>query len=123
VAGFANASRFGFLTQIAIAGIVIVVAIEQVGVATDILILPLSVVLASAGFAVGLAFALGARPVVTHILAGHFLKQSLPREGSIEIGGRRGVVDRVGAVDTLLRGDDGSWSVPNARLLDEIVVR
>lgn len=123
VAGFANASRFGFLVQIAVAGLVIVVAIEQVGVETDILILPLSVVLASAGFAVGLAFALGARPVVTHILAGHFLKRSLPREASVEIGGRRGFVDRVGAIDTLLRGDDGSWTIPNAQLLDEIVVR
>jgi len=123
MAGFANASRFGFLAQIAIAGMVIVAAIEQVGIATDVLIVPLSVVLAAAGFAVGLAFALGARPVVTHILAGHFLKQSLPREASVEVAGRRGIVDRVGAVDTLLRGDDGSWSIPNAQLLDEIVLR
>jgi len=122
-AGFANASRLGFIAQIAIAGLVLVIAIEQMGVATDVLVVPLSVVLASAGIAVGLAFALGARPVVTHILAGHFLKRSLPREGAVEVGGRRGFVDRVGAVDTLLRGDDGSWTVPNAQLLDEIVVR
>ena len=122
-AGFANASRFGFLAQIAVAALVIVVAIEQVGVATDVLIIPLSVVIASAGFAVGLAFALGARPVVTHILAGHFLKRSLPREAAVEVGGRRGFVDRVGAVDTLLRSDEGSWTIPNAQLLDETIVR
>jgi len=122
-AGFANASRLGFVAQIAIAALVLVVAIEQVGVATHVLVVPLAVLLASAGFAVGLAFALGARPLVTHILAGHFLKRSLPRDASVEVGGRRGFVDRVGAVDTLLRGDDGSWSIPNARLLDEIVVR
>jgi small-conductance mechanosensitive channel len=122
-AGFANASRLGFIAQIVIAGLVMVIAIEQMGVATDVLVLPLSVLLASAGFAVGLAFALGARPVVTHILAGHFLKRSLPREEAVEVGGRRGFVDRVGAVDTLLRSDEGSWTVPNAQLLDAIVVR
>lgn len=122
-AGFPSAPRLGFLAQLLVAGLVLVVALEQLGVATQVLVLPFTVAVASAGFAVGLAFALGARPVITHILAGHFLKQSLPRSASVEIEGRRGLVERVGAVDTLLRSDEGSWSVPNARLLEHIVTR
>lgn len=122
-AGFASASRLGFLTRIVIAGLVLVVALEQLGVATEVLVLPLSVALAAAGFAIGLAFALASRPVLTHILAGHFLKQSLPRDAVVEIGGRRGLVERVGAVDTLLRGEDERWTVPNARLMEEVVIR
>jgi hypothetical protein len=72
---------------------------------------------------VGVAFALGARPVIAHILAGHFLRQSLPAGGSIEVGGQQGTVERVGAVDTLVRGGEHTWSIPNARLIEEIVIR
>jgi hypothetical protein len=41
----------------------------------------------------------------------------------VEIGERRGVVERVGPVDTLLRDGGRAWSIPNGRLLDEIVQR
>jgi hypothetical protein len=122
-AGFLGTARLGFLAQLVVAGLVLTVALEQLGVATDVLVLPFSVALAAAGLAVGLAFALAARPVLTHILAGHFLKQSLPRNVSVEIDGRRGLVERVGAVDTLLRGEDRSWTVPNAQLMDHVVLR
>lgn len=122
-AGVEAAPRLGFLAQIVVVGLVVLVALEQLGVSTDVLLLPFTVALAAAGFAIGLAFALGARPVVTHIMAGHFLKQSLPRNASVEIGGERGLVERVGAVDTLLRSDSRTWSVPNAQLLDHVVVR
>ncbi|NNL65352.1 MAG: mechanosensitive ion channel [Myxococcales bacterium] len=122
-AGLESAPRLGFLAQMAVVSLMLVLAAEQLGIATSILVLPLTVLLAAAGFAVGLAFALGARPVITHIMAGHFLKQSLPRDVAIEIDGQRGMVERVGAVDTLLRGDDRAWTVPNARLLGRVVLR
>jgi thioesterase domain-containing protein len=32
-------------------------------------------------------------------------------------------VERVGLVDTLLRDGERSWTIPNARLLDEVVQR
>jgi len=122
-AGFPSAARLGFLVQALVSGLVVIVAIEQLGVATNVLVGPLTALLAAAGFAAGLAFALGARPIVTHILAGHFLKQSLPRESFVEISGERGVVERVGPTDTLLRNGERSWSVPNARLLEATVLR
>ncbi len=117
------APRLGYLAQVLVGALVLVAAIQQLGIDTNVLLLPLTVLLATAGLATGLAFALGARRVVTHILAGHFLKQSLPRDTAVEIEGRRGMVERVGAVDTVLRGDDGAWSIPNARLLEKIVDR
>ena len=104
-------------------GLVAVIAIEQLGISTSVLVGPLTALLAAAGFAAGLAFALGAYPIVTHILAGHFLKQSLPRDTFVEVSGERGVVDRVGATDTVLRSGDRSWSVPNGKLIGEVVIR
>lgn len=100
-----------------------VIALEQLGVRTEIVVTVLTAVVAALGVTVGIAFALGARPVITHILAGHFLRQSLPPGGSVEIGERRGVVERVGSVDTLLRDGERAWSISNGRLLDEIVQR
>ena len=121
-AGYRTAPRIGFAARILIAVPVVVIAVERLGVHPQILMLPLMVVLATAGFGIALAFALGCRPVISHIMAGHFLKQSLPRDVLIEIEGRRGLVERVGAVETVLLSDEQRIAIPNARLLEQIVV-
>jgi hypothetical protein len=122
-AGFPGAQRVGLVAQGLAAILVLAAAAEQLGVSTDVLIGPITALLAAAGFAAGLAFALGARPIVTHILAGHFLQQSLPRDGFVEVDGRRGRVERVGPTETLLRDGERSWSVPNGQLLERVVSR
>jgi len=122
-AGIVAAPRIGFLVQVVGVGVVLALAVEQLGMKSDILILPLSAVLGAAALSAGMAFALGARPVITHILAGHFLKQSLPRDRFVEIDGDRGVIERIGPTDTLLKNGDRRWSVPNAQLLERVVQR
>lgn len=122
-AGIAAAPRIGFLVQALGIGLVLALTVEQLGLKTDILVLPLSALVTAAGFSAGLAFALGARPVITHILAGHFLKQSLPRDRFVEVDGDRGIVERIGPTDTLLKNGDHRWSVPNAQLLERVVHR
>lgn len=116
-------ARLGFVTQGLVAVLVVVIAVQQLGVDTGVLVAPLTALLAAASFAAGLAFALGARPIITHILAGHFLRQSLPRDAFVEVDGRRGVVQRIGATDTLLRNGDQLWSIPNAQLIEQVVIR
>lgn len=118
-----QAQRVGALAQGLVVLVVGVVALEQLGIETEVVVTMLTVVVAVLGVTLGIAFALGARPVITHILAGHFLRQTLSAGGSVEVVGRRGVVERVGPVDTLLRDDAGAWSIPNARLLEEVVAR
>jgi hypothetical protein len=122
-AGVPGAPRLGFLVRVLSIGLVTIVAVEQLGLETDILVWPLTAVLASAALTGGLAFAIGARPIITHILAGHFLKQSLPRDSFIEVDGERGIVERIGPTDTLLKNGDRKWSIPNAQLLERVVKR
>jgi len=122
-AGIPSAPRLGFLVQALGFGLVTAITVEQLGLNTDILVIPLTAVFAAAGLTVGLAFALGAQPIITHILAGHFLKQTLPRDRFIEVDGQRGIVERVGPTDTLLKDGERRWSVPNAQLLDRVVSR
>ncbi len=111
----------------AVAGIVFmffcVLALEQLGVETMLLVLLLTVLVGGATLTLGFAFALGARSVISHILAGHFLRQSLVQGTHVEVGGREGQVERVGPVETLLKNAERSWSIPNAALLDEVILR
>ncbi len=118
-----GATRLGGVANVAVLLVAATVAIEQLGVDTQLLVTVVSAIVLGATLTMGVAFALGARPVVTHILAGHYLRQSLPPGSSVELRGERGTIERVGTVDTLLRRPDRSWSVPNAWLMEEIVIR
>lgn len=100
-----------------------VLALEQLGIETTLLVLLLTVVVGGGVLTLGIGFALGARPVIGHILAGHFLRQSITQGSPLEVGGRRGLVERVGPVDTLLKDNERSWSIPNGALLDEVIYR
>jgi small-conductance mechanosensitive channel len=122
-ASVAGAQRIGAIAQGVVAVVAGVIALDQLGVQTGIVVTVATAAVAALGLTVGIAFALGAQAVIAHILAGHFLRQSFPPGGSVEIGERRGVVERVGPVDTLLRDGERAWSIPNGRLLDEIVQR
>ncbi len=129
VSSGAAAANLSFPRQLgsAASGVVImmvaILAVEQLGIGTQVLVSAITAVIAAltAGFA--LAFALGSRDVVRGILAGHYLRQLLAEGQRLEIEGRSGTLQRVGPTNTLFQDGDQSWSIPNTRLLDAIVVR
>lgn len=123
LAGLVRAERLGSLARGLVLVVAAVVAIEQLGLKTDILVRVITVLVATLGLTMGLAFALGARTVITHILAGHYLRKTLVVGKPVEVGGRKGQVDHVGAVSTVFKKGDKSWTVPNAALLDDVVVQ
>lgn len=122
-ANLSYAKGLGAVANTSIVVMVAVVTLEQLGVDTQILITVITVTVAAITAGMALAFALGARDVVSGILAGHYLRQSLPQGEPIEVGGERGEVEQVGPVNTLLRDGERSWSIPNTRLLDEVIRR
>jgi small-conductance mechanosensitive channel len=87
------------------------------------LITVITVLVATFGLTMGLAFALGSRTLITHILAGHYLRQTLPSGKLVEVSGRKGTVEHIGAVSTVFREGDRSWTMPNAALLEDIVLQ
>ncbi|HSM07244.1 MAG TPA: hypothetical protein VK858_21635 [Longimicrobiales bacterium] len=101
----------------------VVLAMEQLGIETTLLVMLITVLVGATALTLGIGFALGARPVIGHILAGHFLRQSISQGSTLEVDGRRGLVERVGPVDTLVKDDEHSWSIPNATLLDQVTGR
>ncbi|MGI9592574.1 MAG: mechanosensitive ion channel family protein [Myxococcota bacterium] len=122
-ANLSYAKGLGAVASMSITVMVGVVTLEQLGVDTQILITVITVTVAALVAGVSLAFALGARDVVRGILAGHYLRQNLPEGSPVEVAGERGVVEQVGPVSTVFRDGERSWSVPNTRLLDEVVRR
>lgn len=120
-AGLAPSASLGAAAQSAVVAVLAVLAAQQLGVDTALLVTVIGIAAGAAALTMGSAFALGARPVVTHILAGHFLRESLPVGAHVQVGGRTGTVERVGAVETRFRDESGAWSVPNGRLLEETV--
>ena len=122
-ADLVQAPRLGAAAEMVVAVLVIFIALQQLGVDPQLLVVAVAVLVSAVSLTIGATFAMAARPIATHILAGHFLRRSLLPETTVEIAGRRGIVERVGAVDTLLRDGETGWSIPNARLLEEIVSR
>ena len=120
-ADLAYARGLGAVANTSIIVMVGVVTVEQLGVDAQILVTVITVTVAAIMAGMGLAFALGAREVVRGILAGHYLRQSLPEGSEVEVAGERGVVRQIGPVATTFEGAERSFSVPNSRLLDEVV--
>jgi len=118
-----RAQRIGAAAGGLVVLVVFVLALEQLGIETSLLVTVLTVLIAAVSLTIGVSFALGARPVVTHILAGHFLRQSLPRGATVEVRGQRGSVEQVGPLETLVRNGERIWSIPNAALIEETVQR
>jgi len=122
-ANLSYAQGLGAVSSTSITVMVVVVTLEQLGVDTQILITVITVTVAALTAGLALAFALGARDVVRGILAGHYLRQSIPEGAPVEVAGERGVVEQIGPICTVFRDGDRTWSMPNTRLLDEIVRR
>jgi small-conductance mechanosensitive channel len=119
----AHGPRLGAAANLMVLGLAGVMAIEQLGVNTELLVALVTAVVGAVTLTMGASFALGARAVVEHVLAGHFLRERLLVGELIEVDGVRGVVERIGAVDTLLRDGEGSVSIPNSTLLRRAVHR
>jgi hypothetical protein len=118
-ANLSYAKGLGAVAQTSIVVMVAVVTLEQLGVDTQILITVITVTVAAITAGMGLAFALGSRDIVSSILAGHYLRQTLPEGEVVELDGRRGIVEQIGPIATTFRDGTHKWTVPNRRLMEE----
>lgn len=123
VAGLSQAEELGGAAYSVVVLVAAVVAIEQLGLKTDVLITVITILIAVLSLTIGLAFALGARSLVAHILAGHYLRQSLSDGRLIEVAGHKGTVQSIGAVNTVLRHGETSLIIPNAMILEDVVTQ
>jgi small-conductance mechanosensitive channel len=113
------------LGQTAKAGILLLaglVALDQVGIDSTLLILVTSIIIGVVLGGLALAFGLGARTVVGNILASHYLHQAYQVGHRIRVGEIRGRIDEIRPTHVILEADEGRVLVPAKEFAEKISV-
>ncbi|MGB1238395.1 MAG: mechanosensitive ion channel family protein [Pseudomonadales bacterium] len=122
---FSNLNSGGTLGNIAytvIVASVVLMALEQLSIRTELLHNILLIALTAVALALAIALGLGAREVAKNLLLGSYARESFNSGDIIEIADYRGTVEHVNSLNTLIVLQDGERiSVPNQQLYQLIV--
>jgi small-conductance mechanosensitive channel len=112
----------GQIVQIAVVGVFGILAAEEIGISTAVLLVVIAVLLAAVSGTFTLAFGLGSREVARALSAGRYLRHDYRVGQEIGFGDVRGRITRIHSTSTLLDAGEGrSIRVPNHLLLDKVV--
>jgi small-conductance mechanosensitive channel len=112
----------GQIAQITILAIFGILAAEEIGIPTAVLLILIGVLLAAIGGTFTLAFGLGSRDVARALSAGRYLRHDYQVGQEIGFGNIRGRIRRIHSTSTILEAGEGeSIRIPNHLLLEEIV--
>lgn len=123
-----SAARRGGLGQAALLGeafravilmLAVVVAIDQIGVDSTLLIVAVAVLLGATIGGAALAFGLGARGAAGNIIATHYVTQLYRAGQTVRIGDVRGEIVAFQPTGVVLRTAEGRVFVPAGRFLEE----
>lgn len=89
-----------------------VVAIEQVGIEADLLVVIVAVVVGTVLAGAGLAFGLGARTAVSNIIASHYVAQAYRVGQTVRVAGLEGKMIEATPTAVFLAGPEGRVMVP-----------
>lgn len=120
-AGVSFGRALGRLIQYVISIFVIVLAIGMLGIDTAILVSSITIMIAAAGLALALAFGLGARSVVRHVVASYYVRQQFRPGQIVRVSEHEGTIIGISAVFTRLETEAGIVSVPNAVFFESAV--
>ncbi len=121
------ANALGKIIEYAIVAFVIVLAISTLGVDTTILTTSLTIIIASAGLALALTFAFGARESARNVIAGYYVRQAFPTGQRLTYANYNGTVRTTFGTYTVLEvtneaGEQSTISLPNSLLLQDAIV-
>jgi small-conductance mechanosensitive channel len=112
----------GNLVRYAIYLLVIIMALSQLGISTNVLI----VVTGSIFISLGLLLVVGMRDLAPNIAAGlHLIYERTFNVGdTIRIGEHTGIVEDIGIVKSIVKKENGEYIIiPNSKLLKSIIIR
>nr|HET6902446.1 hypothetical protein [Ktedonobacteraceae bacterium] len=120
-------NALGKIIEYAIVAFVIVLAISTLGVDTTILTTSLTIIVASAGLAIALTFALGAHEAARNVIAGYYVRQNFQPGEQLTWGKHSGRVRSTVGAYTVLEvtseaGAESTVSLPNSFLLQNVVM-
>ena len=98
--------------------VAVVVAIEQIGIEADLLVVIVSVVVGTVLAGAGLAFGLGARTAVSNIIASHYVAQAYRVGQTVRVAGVEGRIIETTPTAVFVASADGRVMIP-ARTFSE----
>ncbi|NND02709.1 MAG: mechanosensitive ion channel [Acidimicrobiia bacterium] len=96
---------------------IVIMALSQMGIDTEVIRVFSVIVLASLGLAFSLAFGFGARTTFENVIAGYHVRRSFGVGDQLTLTEGTGTIERVTATQTFLSLDSGEFALPNADLL------
>ncbi len=112
------AVRGRLITSSLILGVGLIIALQQLGVSTDIILILVAAFVFGTALAAALAVGLGAVPLARQVAAGRHVKERHSEGQLIRIGELEGRVERIGLATTRVEAmDGGSIEVPNDEFL------
>jgi small-conductance mechanosensitive channel len=111
----------GQIVRYVILGFASILALEQLGIETTLLIATAIAIVAATALALALAFGIGSRELARNIMAGFHVKDTYGIGTRLQVRGHTGLLVGVGSVKASLKTENGLVSLPNTVLLDEDV--
>ncbi|MDF1597857.1 MAG: mechanosensitive ion channel [Acidimicrobiia bacterium] len=117
------AARARMATSSLILAVGVIIALQQIGISTDIILLLVGALCLAGALAAGLAIGLGSVPMAKQVAAGRHVRDRYQEGQTIRVGGSHGRITEIGTATTRLELMDGGHAeVPNALFLDSAVV-
>ena len=116
------ALRIARFVKIAIVSTGAIIALDQLGVSTDLLIILVTAVVSSAALALALSFGLGTVPMARQVAAGRHVSDRFALGQTVTIGDVTGSIVDVGLASTRIERTDGSSvEIPHSFFLEQPV--
>lgn len=120
-AGVAAGPALGQIVRYTLLIFAVILALAQLGIQTDLLIIAASSLLVATSLALALAFGIGSRDLARNIMAGFHAKESFEEGQRLDVRGHSGELLSIGAVKSLIKTSNGTLSLPNSVLMEEEV--
>lgn len=117
--GVRYAQIVGRVVQGAILMVAIIVAADQIGIQSTLLMVTVAIILGTTMGGAALAFGLGSGPTVSNIIASYYLQKSYRVGQQVEIGHLRGRILEISPTAVVLDGEGGKKVMIPARKFSE----
>ncbi len=115
------ASVLGTITHYTIIGLVVIIALERLGVASSLIMPFLFILFFIVPLTICLVLIIGGREIISSLLAGRFLKKIYAKGEKIQFDSITGEIDSIDFMTTTIKDTDGEIVIPNSELAKKII--
>jgi small-conductance mechanosensitive channel len=120
--GIAQGDAIGRVAQALVAFVAVIIAVEQVGIDSTVLVTSLVTLFAATLGAAALAFGLGARGTVSNIIAAHYVRKAYRVGDSVRIGDQQGRIAEITHTAVLFETEEGRVMVPTRQFSEQVSI-